>query len=49
MAARHRESGNARTSERFAVRAESAVQHAGVIRDVIEHYGGELAGEEGVA
>jgi two-component system, chemotaxis family, protein-glutamate methylesterase/glutaminase len=49
MAARHRESGNARTSERFAVRAESAVQHAGVIRDVIEQFGGELAGEEGVA
>jgi two-component system chemotaxis response regulator CheB len=28
MAARHRVSGNARTSERFALRAESAVQHA---------------------
>lgn len=49
MAARHREAGNARTSERFAIRAESAVQHAFVLREVIEQFGGELASEEGVA
>jgi two-component system chemotaxis response regulator CheB len=49
MAARHRESGNTRTSERFAIRAESAVQHAFVLRDVIEQFGGERADEEGVA
>jgi two-component system, chemotaxis family, protein-glutamate methylesterase/glutaminase len=49
MAARHRESGSPRTSERFALRAESAVQHAFVIRDVIEQFGGELASEEGAA
>jgi two-component system chemotaxis response regulator CheB len=49
MAARHRESGNSRTSERFAIRAESAVQHAFVLRDVIEQFGGERADEEGVA
>ena len=49
MAARHRESGNSRTSERFALRAESAVQHAFVLRDVIEQFGGELATEEGAA
>jgi two-component system chemotaxis response regulator CheB len=50
MAGRHRESGNTRTSERFAIRAESAVQHAFVLREVIERFGGELAtDEEGVA
>lgn len=49
MAARHRVAGNARTSERFALRAESAVQHAFVLRDVIEQFGGERATEEGVA
>jgi two-component system chemotaxis response regulator CheB len=49
MAARHRESGNTRTSERFAIRAESAVQHAFVLREVIEQFGGELADEEGAA
>jgi two-component system chemotaxis response regulator CheB len=49
MAARHRESGNTRTSERFALRAESAVQHAFVLRDVIEQFGAELVDQEGVA
>ena len=49
MAARHRASGNARTSERFALRAESAVQHAFVVRDVIERFGGDLADAEGAA
>jgi two-component system chemotaxis response regulator CheB len=49
MAARHRAAGNNRTSERFALRAESAVQHAFVMRDVIEQFGGELADEEGAA
>jgi two-component system chemotaxis response regulator CheB len=50
MAARIRESGNTRTSERFAVRADAALQHALVLRDVIEQFGGELAtDEEGVA
>ena len=49
MAARHRESGNSRTSERFAIRVESAVQHAFVLREVIEQFGGELADEEGAA
>lgn len=49
MAARHRGAGNARTSERFALRAESAVQHAFVLRDVIEQFGGDLVDQEGAA
>jgi two-component system chemotaxis response regulator CheB len=40
MAARHRESGNTRTAERFSLRAESAVQHAFVLREVIEQFDG---------
>ena len=47
MAARHRETGNARLSERLALRAESAVQHAFVLREVIEEFDG--AREEGAA
>jgi len=49
MAARRRESGNSRTSERFAIRAESAVQHAFALRELIEQFGGETATEEGAA
>jgi hypothetical protein len=47
MAARQRETGNARMSERWAVRAESAVQHAFVVREVIEQFDGGR--EEGAA
>jgi two-component system, chemotaxis family, protein-glutamate methylesterase/glutaminase len=47
MAARQRETGNARISERWALRAESAVQHAFVLREVIEEFDG--AREEGAA
>jgi two-component system, chemotaxis family, protein-glutamate methylesterase/glutaminase len=47
MAARQRETGNPRTSERFAIRAESAVQHAFVLRELIEEFDG--AREEGAA
>jgi two-component system chemotaxis response regulator CheB len=46
MAARHREHGNARTAERLALQAESAVEHAFVIRQVIDQFDGE---EEGAA
>ncbi len=46
MAARHREHGNARTAERLALQAESAVQHAFVIRELIDAFDGE---EEGAA
>jgi two-component system chemotaxis response regulator CheB len=46
MAARHRAAGNLRTAERFALRGESAVQHAFVIRELIDQFGGEAAGEE---
>lgn len=49
MAARHRAAGNARTAERFALRGESAVQHAFVVRELIEEFGGEVADEEGAA
>jgi two-component system chemotaxis response regulator CheB len=49
MAARHRSAGNVRTSERFALRAESAVQHALVLRDVVEQFGGDLVEDEGAA
>jgi two-component system chemotaxis response regulator CheB len=48
MAARHRETGHQRTSERYALRAESAVQHAFVLRDVIEEFDG-ARDEEGAA
>jgi two-component system chemotaxis response regulator CheB len=47
MAARQRDTGNPRMSERWAVRAESAVQHAFVLRDVIEQFDGGR--EEGAA
>jgi two-component system, chemotaxis family, protein-glutamate methylesterase/glutaminase len=47
MAARQREGGNARISERWALRAESAVQHAFVLREVIEQFDG--AREAGAA
>jgi len=47
MAARQRETGSARISERWAVRAESAVQHAFVLREVIEEFDG--AREQGAA
>jgi two-component system, chemotaxis family, protein-glutamate methylesterase/glutaminase len=46
MAARHREHGNTRTAERLALQAESAVQHAFVIRELINDFDGE---EEGAA
>ena len=49
MAARHRAAGNGRTAERFALRGESAVQHAFVVRELIDQFGGELADEEGAA
>lgn len=52
MAERHRGTGNARTAERFALRAESAVQHALILRDVVDQFAGETAGtdaEEGAA
>jgi two-component system, chemotaxis family, protein-glutamate methylesterase/glutaminase len=48
MAARHRESGSARTAQRFALRAESTVQHALVVREVIEQFEGGRE-EEGAA
>jgi two-component system, chemotaxis family, protein-glutamate methylesterase/glutaminase len=47
MAARHREHGNTRTAERLALQAESAVQHAFVIRELINEFDGEE--EEGAA
>lgn len=47
MAERHRVAGNVRTAERFSLRAESAVQHAFVLREVIEHFDGSR--EEGAA
>jgi two-component system, chemotaxis family, protein-glutamate methylesterase/glutaminase len=36
MADRHRTAGNTRTADRFAVRSDSAVQHASVLREVID-------------
>jgi two-component system chemotaxis response regulator CheB len=48
MAERHRRDGHTRTAERFALRAEGAVQHAFVLREVIEEFDGNRA-EEGVA
>jgi two-component system chemotaxis response regulator CheB len=47
MAARSRDSGSGRSSERFALRAESAVQHALVLREVIDEFDGGR--EEGAA
>jgi two-component system chemotaxis response regulator CheB len=47
MAARQRQGGNIRMSERWALRAESAVEHAFVLREVIEQFDGGR--EEGVA
>jgi two-component system chemotaxis response regulator CheB len=47
MAERHRTSGNTRTAERFALRAENAVQHAFVLREVIEQFDGSR--QEGAA
>ena len=47
MAARQRDSGNVRMSERWAVRAESAVQHGFVLRELIEQFDGDR--EEGAA
>jgi two-component system chemotaxis response regulator CheB len=49
MAARHREAGSPRTVERFALRAEAAVQHALVLREVIEQFDGAREDTEGVA
>jgi two-component system chemotaxis response regulator CheB len=46
MAARHREHGNTRTAERLALQAESAVQHAFVVRELIDQFEGH---EEGAA
>jgi two-component system chemotaxis response regulator CheB len=48
MAARHRESGNTRTAQRFLLRAESTVQHALVVRELIEEFEGSRE-EEGAA
>ena len=48
MAERHRTNGNVRTSERFSLRAESAVQHALVLREVVEHFAADAV-DEGVA
>lgn len=45
MADRHRTYGNTRTAERFALRAEGAVQHALVLREVIEQFDGDGAEE----
>lgn len=47
MAARHRKQGNTRTAERLALQSESAVQHAFVIREVIDRFDDEE--EEGAA
>jgi two-component system chemotaxis response regulator CheB len=47
MAARHREHGNTRTAERLALKAESAVQHAFVVRELIDEFDGSE--EQGVA
>jgi two-component system chemotaxis response regulator CheB len=48
MAERHRTSGNTRTAERFLLRAESAVQHALVLREVVEHFAADAI-DEGAA
>jgi two-component system chemotaxis response regulator CheB len=49
MAERHRMSGNTRTAERFSLRAESAVQHAFVLREVVEQFASDSVDEEGAA
>jgi two-component system chemotaxis response regulator CheB len=48
MAERSRGNGNARVAERFALRAEAAVQHAFVLRELIEDFDGARE-EEGAA
>jgi two-component system chemotaxis response regulator CheB len=47
MAERHTARGNARTAERMSLRAEGALQHALVLRAVLEDY--NAADEEGAA
>ena len=49
MAERHRTRGNARTAERFSLLAESAVQHAFVLREVVEQVARDAVNEEGAA
>jgi two-component system chemotaxis response regulator CheB len=48
MAERNRTGGHPRIAERFALRAEAAVQHAFVLRELIEDYDGARE-EEGAA
>jgi two-component system chemotaxis response regulator CheB len=48
MADRHRRDGHTRMAERFALRSESAVQHAFVLREVIEQFDGSRD-QEGAA
>jgi len=49
MAERHRGAGNVRTAERFAIRAESAVQHAFVVREAVEHFASDTVDSQGAA
>src|SRR4051794_35168657 len=49
MAERHRAAGNTRTAERFAIRAESAVQHALVVREAVEQFASDTVPGEGAA
>jgi two-component system chemotaxis response regulator CheB len=48
MAERYRTYGSSRTAERFSLRAESAVQHAYTLREVIDQFEG-VTEEEGAA
>jgi two-component system chemotaxis response regulator CheB len=49
MAERHRTAGNIRIAERFAIRAESAVQHAFVVREAVEQFASDTVHGEGAA
>jgi two-component system chemotaxis response regulator CheB len=50
VAARQRERGNARTADRFALRADNTIEHALVLRNVLSEIENESADdEEGVA
>ena len=49
IAARNRERGNAKTADRFALRADEAIEHAIVLRRVLAEYENVGVNEEGVA
>lgn len=49
IAARNRDRGNAKTAERFALRADEAVEHAIVLRRLLTEYQNDSVNEEGAA